>query len=476
MTFQAAIVNAGPAGEQVLRLDAEGNHIDAHDGDLLVAPDGSYWWYGTSYDCGFQLLTPGNQWCGIKAYRSTDLMQWHDMGFMVNPDPTWQTRCAMPHYGCFNAHVARRPTGDYIMWINGFDNNSGYHLLTAPDPGGPWTDIAGEPTLAHMGPPTGANGACDLFVDPDTGTPWIAYVDLTRGHIIVIEQLNATMTSGTGAAVDATGIGAEPPALFKRGSTYYLAYGTQCEYCAGATWIRSAPSPLGPWSAPIQLNSTSCAGQLSWIAQVGSQYLLATDQWVNGAPNQALARYFWTPLAFTGTTPQPFTCPAEVSLSVDGAPTWEPPTADQSAGDYGWRTWCDISAAYSRLQSFTPARSGILTAAAVMAYRSTTAPNAPLFIDVQRVSAALTPVGPILARGTFPNVGWSPVMQSFNPAIPVRAGIRYALILRTISTVGCYGFAYSDLGPYANGGAAYKGSGAWISEAPRSLNFAIEVT
>lgn len=480
MTFTATIVNAGPAGEQVLRLDVAGNQIDAHDGDLLAAPDGSYWWYGTSYGCGFSLNVVGTAWCGVKMYRSTDLMQWHDMGLAFPVDATWHTRCDPPAYGGFNPHVIYRPaTGDYLMWINTYDNASGYHLLTAPTPGGPWTELASEPTLAHMGAPGGFNnGAADIAVDPDTGAGWIAYTDISRGHIIVVEALNAAYTSGAGTAVDVTGAGVEAPALFKHADTWYLIYGPTCEYCAAPTYVRSAPMPLGPWSAQTTLNPTGCGGQVSWVADIAGTKLLALDQWVYHAPNQAQARHFWTPLTFVGSTIQPYSCAAVVTLSLPGMQVWEPPPADldQSAGSYGWKTWCDVGSAFSRLQSFTPSRNGLLSKVGIVTYRTAIAPNAPLVVDIQRVDAALVPIGPVLATATFASVSWSPTQVTFSPDIPVRAGVRYAIVLRTASTTGFYGVAFSDLKPYANGTEAYKGAGAWIVEPNRSLSFSIEVT
>jgi Glycosyl hydrolases family 43 len=475
---QATIINFGPAGEQVLRLDVNGNAIDVHDGDLLVAPDGSFWWYGTSYGCGYQLLTAGSQWCGVRAYRSTDLMQWHDMGLMVPADATWLARCSPPAYGCYNPHVVHRPaTNDYLMWINAYDNASGYHLLTAPTPGGPWTELPSEPTLAHMGAPGGFNnGAMDVFIDGEFGTGYLAYTDIARGHKIVVEQLNGSYTSGTGVAVDVTGTGMEAPALFRRGDTYYLIYGPTCEYCAAATYVRSAPSPLGPWSAQAILNSTGCGGQVSWVAQIGDTYLLALDQWVYHATNQAQARHFWTPLSFVGTAIQPYTCPQWITVPLTGLQEWEyPANRDQNAGSYAWRLWTDVKSGFSRLQTFTPAHTGILTLVEVMTFRGLIEPNAPLQIDVVRVNAVGTPVGPILATVEV-TPDWAPKMTGFEPGIPVMAGVRYALLLHSASTTGAYGFAYNDLGSYVHGIEAYKSSGAWIVEPNRSLNFAIEVT
>ena len=62
-----------------VRWDTNGNLIDAHDGNIYQFDfDGTnaYYWYGTSYNCGFEWGASGSPFCGFKEYSSTDLTNW----------------------------------------------------------------------------------------------------------------------------------------------------------------------------------------------------------------------------------------------------------------------------------------------------------------------------------------------------------------------------------------------------------------
>jgi hypothetical protein len=71
------------AGVQVTRFDTSGNAVDAHDGQIALF-NGIYYLYGTSYACGYFLQTATAPFCGFKAYRSTDLVHWTDLGFLFD--------------------------------------------------------------------------------------------------------------------------------------------------------------------------------------------------------------------------------------------------------------------------------------------------------------------------------------------------------------------------------------------------------
>jgi hypothetical protein len=138
--------------------------IDAHDGSV-VQDGGTFWMFGTSYDCGFGLHKVGTRWCGIKAFSSTDLVQWRARGYAIAPDDIWQQRCAPPRFGCFRPHVARSPaTRGWVLWVNTYDSLTGYRVLVASSPAGPWRETA-APTLAVGGQGNLTRGDHDVFVD-----------------------------------------------------------------------------------------------------------------------------------------------------------------------------------------------------------------------------------------------------------------------------------------------------------------------
>jgi hypothetical protein len=279
--------------------------IDAHDGSV-VQDAGTFWVFGTAYDCGFGLRQVGTRWCGIKAYSSTDLVHWTGRGYAIAPDDLWQQRCAPPRFGCFRPHVARSPaTGEWVLWVNTYDSLTGYRVLVAPTPAGPWRETV-APALAVGGHGNLTRGDQDVFVD-SAGRGWLAYTLIEAGvpTDIVVERLNPELTSGTGEAV-ALGLGVvEAPSLFERDGRFFLIYSDPaCPYCPAGTGLGSAPSPLGPWTLASTLSARSCEGQPAEVSQLrlagGPVWLYVSDRWQKGNPNQAAATIWWESLNFRG--------------------------------------------------------------------------------------------------------------------------------------------------------------------------------
>lgn len=284
----------------------------------------TYWLFGTAYDCGFGLHKVGTKWCGIKAFSSTDMVTWTSRGYAIAPENLWQQRCAPPSFGCFRPHVAQSPaTGQWVLWVNSYDSVTGYHVLVAPSPGGPWRETA-APTLAVGGQGVLTRGDHDVFVD-SVGRGWLAYTLIEKGvpTDIIVERLNPELTSGTGQSVRLGLDIVEAPALFERDGRFLLTYSDPaCPYCAAGTGLASAPSPLGPWTIAPKLSARSCEGQPAEVSQLrladGPIWLYVSDRWNKGNPNQAGARIWWEPLTFRyDGLPDPPRC---VPNPVTGSP------------------------------------------------------------------------------------------------------------------------------------------------------------
>ncbi len=482
--YTTTVTNFDPAGRQVTRFDTNGNAIDAHDGEIAYF-NGKYYLYGTSYDCGYKLQVVGTPFCGFKAYSSTDLVSWTDQGFLFDGTaPARQAGCAPPRYGCYRPHVLYNDaTQKYVLWVNGYDNASGYRVFTADTPTGLFIEQA-EPDIANEGTAgTFVNGDMDIFKDTD-GIAYIAYTNISGSpaHSIKIQRLNNSYTSGIGAATTVVASGAEAPSLFKRGGTYYLVFGPTCPYCGGtSTQYKTATNPLGAWSAPTQVNSNSCGGQPSFVSQLpganGDIYLYGSDLWKAGNPNQALANYFWQPLSFSGTAINAIPCSNAFTATLgDGARGMVKVVAgtDQSSGSAYFRTYCDIRSNWSRMQTFMPSRNGILDKISVTTFKNNA--NGNLTVDIVPVDANATPNGPVLYSTAIAAsaIGWSPREFTITPNIQVSANVRYGIAQRSPGTSngGCYGMLYSDYRPYQRGVAAYlPDGGTWTAEPSRSLRF-----
>lgn len=278
--------------------------VDAHDGSV-VQDGGTFWLYGTAYDCGFSLGKVGTPWCGVRAFSSTDFFHWTDRGYAVAPDALWQYRCAPPRFGCFRPHVARSAaTGQWVLWLNTYDSPAGYRVRVAPTPAGPWLETD-APHLASGGSRPFTRGDEDVFVDA-SGQGWIAYtvIDGTGPADLAVERLNSDLISGTGQVVRLGLRSVEAPALFEHEGRFFLTYSDPaCPYCPGTgTGLASAPTPLGPWSVGPPISTKSCDGQPAGVTQLrladASIWLYMTDRWDRSKPNQAAARTWWEPLEF----------------------------------------------------------------------------------------------------------------------------------------------------------------------------------
>ena len=483
--INSALVNFNTQGLQITRFDSVAAAIDAHDGEIACF-GGMFYLYGTSYDCGYEWGNHTAPFCGFKAYTSKDLVNWTDQGFLFDAQtPVWQSRCNGGTYGCYRPHVIfNEKTKSYVLWINVYDNRVGYRVFTSASPLGPFAETV-EPRLAvnSNAPVAGLNnGDHDLFVDDDA-TAYIAYTDWKSGGAIMIEKLNREYTSGAGACVKVTSGHTEAPALLKRNGKYYLLYSDpNCGYCAGTgTSYRTATSPLGPWSEGVKISTNSCGGQPSFVSTIKLNseqiFLYGSDLWNHGAKNEALANFYWAPLVFAADGAiSPIECRGEVTVALRPEPTPKPELADldSSSGTDGFTSFCDIGGDIQRSQSFVASRTGTLSTVCFSTFKRGY-PNAGLAIEIYTAGSTELPVGPALNSILIlpDSIGWSPKFVVVHPEIIVQAGVRYAIVIKSASSNGNYGFEYNDAAPYPGGGAAYSrdNGGTFSIERNRSLMF-----
>jgi glycosyl hydrolase family 43 len=317
--------------QKAARLDTAGKPLDAHDGGIVRFGD-TFHLYGTSYACGFEWQASSTTFCGFKVYTSKDLVTWTDRGFLFDAQtPDWQRRCGQRQpdvskalielgvgMGCYRPHVIYNPTtGLYVLWVVDFTIPVDYDVFVSSSPTGPFTPLR-SPTLAVNTGSTASvnNGDENLFVDSD-GSAYIVYTDWRTIGGLVVERLDSTYTSGSGAYVRLPVHGVEAPSLFRRGGSYYVTFSDPaCGYCTdtGTGYLR-ASAPLGTWSlddttgAPPPrfgpahvISGASCGGQPTHVtpieASAGTTYLYQSDLWDNRQKNQYRATHFWAPLSF----------------------------------------------------------------------------------------------------------------------------------------------------------------------------------
>jgi hypothetical protein len=441
LTSRAQIKNFDPQGKQLTRFDQLGNAVDAHDGEIALF-NGTYYLYGTSYDCGFEWNNKSAPFCGFKSYSSKDMISWKDEGFLFDAqNPLWQTRCDGKTYGCFRPHVIfNQKDKTYVLWINVYDNVSGYRVFTSKTPRGPFVEVA-EPKIAvNSSMPAGGlnNGDHDLFIDDD-GTGYIAFTDWRTKGSIVIEQLTSDYLSGTGKVSAAVTDGkTEAPALFKRKGVYYVTYSDpNCGYCSGTgTAYKTAKSPLGPWSAGKRISDNSCGGQPSFVSTIktgtDTVYLYGSDLWNNAAKNEAQANFYWAALTFAPDgSINPLECLTNYAVKKNTANA----APDFTAG-------CDITAEKQRSQLFTANISGTLNTFGITTLKSGY-PDQALNLDFYELNEHNQAAERAIRSVSIPAdaIGWSARVITTKPDFKVRKGKQYLVILRSSTTKGCYGFA-----------------------------------
>jgi hypothetical protein len=244
---------------------------------------------------------------------------------------------------------------------------------------------------------------------------------------------------------------------------------------------------LGQWERPApvitgtKLSTTSCGGQPADVAELpargGPVYLYQSDLWNKGAANEALALHHWEPLRFTDDGEiLPLECGRSYSLPLAGVHAGPPappaPPGTVTTGDVGFRPYCDIARNVQRAQTFTVTRSGLLDEVRFTTSQSGH-PDVGVDLTLTRVTSAGAP-GTVVTSGRVQpgSVSWSPSWVTLDTAVPVEAGDRFAIVVSSSTTAGCYGMAYSDGDPYAAGGGYYSSDGGqtWRPETGRDLH------
>ncbi len=479
----AQIRNFDKNGGQIIRFDKAGNAVDAHDGEIALF-NGTYYLYGTSYDCGFEWQNNTAPFCGFKSYSSKDMITWKDEGFLFNAqNQVWQSRCDGKTYGCFRPHVIyNKKNKIYVLWINVYDNVSGYRVFIGESPVGPFSEVA-EPKIAVNStmPAAGLNnGDHDLFIDDD-GKGYLAITDWRKGGKIVIEQLTDDYLSGNGNVADSVTSGkTEAPALFKRNGIYYVTYSDpNCGYCSGTgTSYKTAKSPLGPWSEGKKISDNSCGGQPSFVStmKINSEtvYLYGSDLWNNAAKNEALANYYWAPLSFAADgSINPLNC-FEIYKFPKASPSSWNSDKQNTPGSNSFRPICDISDSVQRSQSFTAKNTGLLTKVDVAIFKNKNPVN-DLVVEIYTADRNFLAVGKSLYSHKIPAgaIGWSPKRISIMPNISVTKSSNYAIVFKTATTKGCYGVAISDTDSISGSAASISvdGGKSFERDVTRILKF-----
>lgn len=263
-------------------LDTKGERIQAH-GASVYYIDGKYWWIGEDKS---HTRKKGKIWTwGIKAYSSTNLVDWEDEGHIIDPEPDNKNSFFHPSRRMDRPHLLKNEkTGKYVLWLK-YCDKAHFAILTADSLKGPYTIV--KPFFQPYGR---KSGDFDLAADPVTGQGYL-YVEVDHQDVIVC-KLTEDYCDVTQEQANIYA-GLQPP-LAREGITHFIRNGKHYILTSGMTGYVPNPSEIaigddymGPFTVQgdPHVNDESSASfnsQVSCVFRVtGSDLLIAVaDRWV----------------------------------------------------------------------------------------------------------------------------------------------------------------------------------------------------
>jgi hypothetical protein len=290
-------------------LDTDGNVIDCHEGCLIREGD-TFYWHGRVYRGNTEGIygTDGAKFrCGFRCYRSTDLVNWTNLGSTLEyPESGWLTEGTWHRPRIiYNARTRK-----YVLW---------FFLLGIPD-GKPWVKdvvaVADSPQgpFVISGPRTiggiDASGDLAVWLDED-GHGYMANSDWERNGFVLRLADDFQGTVGEPALA----LPADQPQSYEgvclaRYKGKYLYAGSRVVGLNGSdTSYAVADAPLGPYRFKGLMSE-----QDTWRSQIGSFFHIAEsdclmalcDQWLIGPDGSRVSGeescQLWLPVDFDPVT------------------------------------------------------------------------------------------------------------------------------------------------------------------------------
>lgn len=273
-------------------LDAAGERIQAHGGSMHYE-NGTFYWYGENKE----RTTPGSgiwHW-GVRAYSSTDLCNWEDLGLIIPPVIDDESSPLHPAQKMDRPHILfNEATGKYVCWLKvmgqGSHDTQRSTVLIADSLLGPY-----EIVRAGLEPLGMSAGDIDLAVDPETKA---GYYFFEKVHTeLICAELSDDYTDVTGEYSShfphpGPPFTREAPAHFQRDGTHYLITSGSTGYFPNFSEVSSAPAFHGPWTVlgdphPDDPTRASFRSQISCIFRHPLKkdlYIAMADRWLPQLP------------------------------------------------------------------------------------------------------------------------------------------------------------------------------------------------
>jgi O-glycosyl hydrolase len=299
--------------------DTSGNGMHAHGGGVIQVDD-YFYLFGENRNAD-------DTFKAVSVYRSRDLRTWEYRGDALTSASA----------GELNSAKIERPkvvynatTRKFVMWMhkeNGTDYTEARAAVATSD------TVDGTYTYHGSFRPFGTHMSRDITLFNDNGTAYmLSAADENKDmHIyrLTPDFLNVETLVGNFWNDQSR----EAPAMFKRGSTYFLLTSGTSYWFPNQAKYATAPSIAGPWTAMRNVgDATTFGSQPTFVLPIQGRsttsYLYLGDRWA-GAWNEPVnnSQYVWLPIGFpTSTTMSLSWYPSVTVDTVSGAVTGTPPS------------------------------------------------------------------------------------------------------------------------------------------------------
>jgi len=291
--------------------DTSGNPIYSQGGGVFRF--GSTWyWYGVhyagaeTYAASPTKLNSDTRFVAVSCYSSTDLVNWKFEGNVLDSNSTGLSGTSwMGRLG-----VAYNSTSKKYVLLSQHDGTSGNGELfaTSGSPTGKFAFDHIQDTLPGVVNVT--SGDQTVFVDDDGKAYLICSSSSGREYLYVAPLRSSDYLAVQTATQIFKSAGREGNCMFKYRGRYYFCSSDLHGWNASHTYVISATSITGPYSAESVMGTTDM--DFSHVSQTGffvsvpgsadTTVIFAGDRWSDFAGN-GLGYNQWTPLSFNGTAP-----------------------------------------------------------------------------------------------------------------------------------------------------------------------------
>lgn len=273
-----------------------------------------YYWYGAFYREAEQyredpsVTLEHNRFEGVTCYVSDSLSDWTPLPYVLTKE---EITAHGPLGWVGRLGVAYLP--DEKLYVLMVQHNDGVLVATSPSPAGPFSWCHEIDMTSRIGTPN--TGDQTVFIDPDTGIPYLIYSYGRGRHRQYVSRIG--MKDGRPDLLDCVqvckGASREGNCMFKHDGKYYMVASNIYGWDGSLTYYVMADDIYGPYQPVNDMQvMKGSEDDYSHVSQTGFFYTLngserstvvfCGDRWAEFAGN-GLGYNQWMPVTFEGHTP-----------------------------------------------------------------------------------------------------------------------------------------------------------------------------